>query len=142
MDLIYNFYFFFLYFVEDRSYISFCELLWDFSQVWKPFRRIEWNTRNFFKLPFAHFYRISRSERPSEQVNFVFAFIDNLVISFFICSLIFAVSATRGLWRRAYLAEESRLFGSGKRHKLGAEEQYIFLNFCSVYFLIFAVYIS
>ena len=41
----------------------------------------------------------------------------------FISFLIFASSATRGLWGRAYLAEESRLFGSRKRHKLGAEEE-------------------
>ena len=48
---------------------SFCELLWDFSKVWKPFRRIEWNIRNFFQLPSAHFYRISRSERPFKRMN-------------------------------------------------------------------------
>ena len=41
----------------------------------------------------------------------------------FISFLIFASSATRGLWGRAYLAEEPRLFGSRKRHKLGAEEE-------------------
>ena len=58
----------------------------------------------------------------------------NLSDFFFIYFLIFAVSATRGLWRRAYLAEESRLFGSGERHKLGTEEHHILLFFCCEYF--------